>query len=345
MKRAGVGLVIAGVSVIAVAALISGNLPAGAGGLLTTTVEAAGQQTPRPNLADGAPHNLGGGVNTKWDEGEFAFANDGTMVFTSNRQDLAVAPGDPKDLYIATFNAKTGTWDPPVNMGLPVNAPPATHVDPLRKGDDREPWISPDGNTIYFKSDRLATSNPKNNNDIFVTRKVRGKWSTPELVPAPISTDVGDEHCPMMLRDGKTLCFASQRPGGLGGFDIWCSQQGADGTWQAPVNQGPNINSEASEFHFTQDRQSGVVYFTSTRAGGLGSADLYAAQSLGPNQWGPAVNLGAQVNTPGMDMCPALTPDGKSFGWFTSARPSDSLGMSDIYLMDKATVDKALGRK
>lgn len=305
------------------------------------TVIAGGQQTPKPVLTDGLAHNFGGAINTQWDEGEFAFASDGTMVMTSSRQDLAVAPGDPKDLYIAAFNAKTGTWDPPVNMGLPINAAPATSVDPLRKGDDREPWISPDGNTIYFKSDRLATSSPKNNNDIFVTHKVNGKWTTPELVPAPISTDVGDEHCPMLLRDGKTLCFASQRPGGLGGFDIWCSQQAANGKWQDPVNQGPNINSEASEFHFTQDRTTGTVYFTSSRAGGLGSSDLYAAPSTGNNTWGPAVNLGPQVNTPGMDMCPALTPDGKGFGWFSSAR-GDSRGMSDIYFMDKSKVDSVL---
>ena len=115
-------------------------------------------------LADLAVHNLGVPINTMWDEGELSFADDGTMVFCSSRQDLAVAPGDLKDIYIATFNKETGTWNKPVNMGLPVNSAPATNIDPLRKGDDREPWISHDGNTIYFKSDRLATSNPRNVN-------------------------------------------------------------------------------------------------------------------------------------------------------------------------------------
>lgn len=89
--------------------------------------------------AAGVLHNFGAPINTEWDEGELSFADDGTMVFTSSREDLGAAPGDPKDLYIATFNSATGTWNTPVNMGPTVNAGPATGVDPLRRGDDREP--------------------------------------------------------------------------------------------------------------------------------------------------------------------------------------------------------------
>jgi len=137
-----------------------------------------------PSWKDLAVHNFGAPINTMWAEGELSFADDGTMVYCSARQDMAVAPGDPKDLYIATFNGDTGTWNTPVNMGIPINAPPATDVDPLRLGDDREPWITADGNTIYFKSDRLARS-PGNANDLFVTRKVNGVWTEPELLGFP----------------------------------------------------------------------------------------------------------------------------------------------------------------
>lgn len=319
-----------------------GLVMAAAIGALSSTLSSQLATSPaQPSWVERAVHNFGAPINSKWDEGELSFADDGTMVFTSSREDLAIAPGDAQDLYIATFNGDTGSWNTPVNMGLPVNAPPATSVDPLRKGDDREPWISPDGNTIYFKSDRLATTSPRNLNDIFVTRKVNGRWTTPELVPAPVSTDEGNEHCPMLLRDGKTLCFASARPGGYGSFDIWCSQQSADGTWQEPVNQGPNINTPASEFHFMEDRDARWVYFTSTRPGGKGAADLWAARHLGPDSWGPAVNLAA-VNTSTADMCPALGPDGKTFCWF-GARP-DSLGASDIYWTSQSNIDRLLDK-
>jgi len=308
-------------------------------GLLTTgcatdePAPAAATETGSPSWVTLAAHNFGAPINTMWSEGELAFADDGTMVFTSSRQDLAVAPGDPKDLYIATFNEGTGQWNTPVNMGIPVNSAPATDVDPLRLGDDREPWITPDGNTIYFKSDRLATSTPRNANDVFVTHKVDGVWGEPELVPFPVSTDEGNEHCPMLLQDGRTLCFASMREGGYGGSDIWCSWMDDDGNWEDPVNQGPNINTAAEEFHFMQD-EDGEVYFTSNRPGGFGGMDIWTSKQLtdetGPDAWDVSVNLGPLINTESADMCPAFPPDGETITWF-SGRTDNNWGATDIF--------------
>jgi len=286
-----------------------------------------------------AVHNFGAPINTMWAEGELSFAADGTMVYCSARQDMAVAPDDPKDLYIATFNEATGSWNTPVNMGIPINAAPATDVDPLRLGDDREPWITADGNTIYFKSDRTATTSPRNNNDLFVTHKVNGKWSDPELVGFPISTDAGDEHCPAILQDGETLCFASKRAGGYGGSDIYCSKPDAQGNWSTPVNQGPNINTAAEEFHFSQDTD-GRVYFSSARPGGFGGMDIWSAMEQGENAWGSASNLGPQVNTAAADMCPALPPGSDTITWF-STRGDNSLGSIDIFWTNKANLNSA----
>ncbi|MBM88688.1 MAG: hypothetical protein CMQ41_09955 [Gammaproteobacteria bacterium] len=283
---------------------------------------------------DLAVHNFGAPINTMWAEGELSFADDGTMVYCSSRQDMAVAEGDPKDLYIASFNEETGSWNTPVNMGIPVNAAPATDFHPLRAGDDREPWITADGNTIYFRSDRLASDG--NPIDLFVTNKVNGEWTKPELLPHPISTDEGNEHCPAVLQDGVTLCFASMRPGGYGGSDIYCSQKDGDGNWMEPINQGPNINTAAEEFHFTQDKD-GMVYFTSTRAGGYGGRDIYGAMQLGANEWGPSFNLGPQINTSAEDMCPALPPGADSFSWFSS-RSDNSLGSFDIFWTKKTNI-------
>lgn len=305
--------------------------------VIATALFSGNLSAQQPNWVELAVHNFGAPINSMWAEGELSFADDGTMVYCSARQDMAVAEGDPKDLYIANFNPDTGTWDTPVNMGIPVNQPPATDVDPLRMGDDREPWITADGNTIYFRSDRLATTTPRNNHDLFVTRKVNGEWTTPELVGFPVSTTEGDEHCPAILQDGETLCFASRRAGGYGGSDIYCVKPDGNGGWGDLVNQGPNINTPAEEFHFTQD-VNGTVYFTSNRPGGYGGMDIYGAQSLGPNDWAPAQNLGPQVNTAGADMCPALPPGGETIAWFSS-RQDNSFGNADIFWTSKLNIE------
>ena len=101
--------------------------------LLTGAAPAAAQES----WVERAVHNFGEPINTLWAEGELTFAADGTMVYCSAREDLGAAPGDPKDLYIATFDADTGRWNTPANMGQPVNAAPATDVDALRQQVDR----------------------------------------------------------------------------------------------------------------------------------------------------------------------------------------------------------------
>jgi hypothetical protein len=149
----------------------------------------------------------------------------------------------------------------------------------------------------------LATTSPRNNNDLFITHKVNGEWREPDAVGFPISTNEGDEHCPAILQDRKTLCFASRRAGGFGGSDIYCFEQDSSGERMTPVNQGPNINTTSEEFHFTQDKDS-MVYFTSARPGGYGGMDIWGAMQLSANSWGAAYNLGPQINTAGADMCP-----------------------------------------
>lgn len=62
--------------------------------------------------------------------------------------------------------------------------------------------------------------------------------------------------------------------------------------------------------------------------------DIWGAQQLAPDQWGEPFNLGPQINTAAMDMCPALPPGGDTITWFSS-RQDNSLGDFDIFWMKK----------
>jgi hypothetical protein len=75
-------------------------------GIMSLSASSGSIEAAEQDWVDRAVHNFGAPINTLWDEGELSFADDGTMVFCSAREDLAVAPGDPKDLYITTSHGR-----------------------------------------------------------------------------------------------------------------------------------------------------------------------------------------------------------------------------------------------
>src|SRR6266581_143733 len=127
------------------------------------------------------------------------------------------------------------------------------------------------------------------------------EWSTPvNLGPVVNSTSV-DANAGLSS-DAHTLFFVSNRPGGLGGNDIWMShRQCLACDWEAPVNLGAPINSDAIDGAPTMSEDGRLLFFYSARAGGFGLGDVYVSHRVSTGAdgdvWGPPVNLGPDVNT------------------------------------------------
>ena len=89
-------------------------------------------------------------------------------------------------------------------------------------------------------------------------------------------SSAGEDKCPFIYR--KILVFASDREGGLGGFDLYYSEF-KNGTWSAPVNFGPGINSSWDEYRpilaGDENFTNMFLLFSSNRPGGKGGFDLY----------------------------------------------------------------------
>lgn len=126
------------------------------------------------------------------------------------------------------------------------------------------------------------------------------EWSEPVNLGAPINSP-GADQSPALSADGLTLYFASDRPGGLGGVDVWVSHRASpDGPWDTPVNLGPTINSPDGDTGPDLSPDGHLLFFSSNRAGGVGNNDVYVSYRADVHDdagWSDPVNVGPGVNT------------------------------------------------
>lgn len=141
--------------------------------------------------------------------------------------------------------------------------------------------------------------------------------------------------CPYISRDGKTFYMASNRPGGLGGIDIWVSTRGdVNQPWGPPENVGPPVNSEVDDFCPTIDRDGHRFFFVSRRIipGSCGGADIYMTRLRSGGGFEQPQNLGCEVNSAGDEASPFPLPErgGAPVLYFSSTRPGLGVG-GDLY--------------
>ncbi|MEO7666135.1 MAG: hypothetical protein ABIU97_03785, partial [Dehalococcoidia bacterium] len=135
------------------------------------------------------------------------------------------------------------------------------------------------------------------------------------------------EGCAFLAQRDDVLYFASDRPDGLGGTDIWYSLRGENGAWGDPVNFTA-VNSSANEFCPTAHRNGKTFLFVSTRAGGCGAGDIYMTRRHATRGWAEPQNLGCVVNSTVGEAGPYLL-DGELY--FSSNRAGGP-GGDDIYV-------------
>ncbi|OQP57090.1 hypothetical protein A3860_11020 [Niastella vici] len=153
--------------------------------------------------------------------------------------------------------------------------------------------VSPDGNCIYFT--QWQKVNGRTVSAIYVIKKNNGRWSGAELLEQ-VNNHVSNSKQPFCTADGKYLFFASDRPGGLGGFDIWYAPLQGDGSAGEPVNAGAVINTDGDEQAPFYHTSSGSLVFSTNGRQGMGGYDLFTAKGR-ETTWGQPVNLGYPVNS------------------------------------------------
>jgi outer membrane protein OmpA-like peptidoglycan-associated protein/tetratricopeptide (TPR) repeat protein len=218
-------------------------------------------------------------------------ANDNTLYFVSTRNagnKTDKWSNQPYlDIYQSTRNEKGVLSEPsPVKeLNTPFHDGPVT--------------VSQDGNTMFFARDGLSEgqyeTNKKSNikvgqQGLYKATRINGKWGQVEALPFN-STSYSVTN-PSLTKDGKTLYFASNMPGGLGESDIWKVSVDANG-YGKPQNLGTAINTAGKE-NFPFITEDNVLYFGSVGRQGLGGFDVYRSNL---NTSEAALNLGRPVNS------------------------------------------------
>jgi Tol biopolymer transport system component len=233
-------------------------------------------------------------------------------------------------------------WSVPVNLGPVVNS----------GFSDFAPHPAADGLSLYFTSTRPDSLGGE---DLWVLQRANrdDPWDTPRNLGAAINT-TSNERSPALSLNGCLLFFATDRPGGSGGFDIWISWRADaqdDFAWEAPVNLGTGINSSATDAgpsflgHAGWSRPGPwfdvvaipQLFMASNRPGGAGGLDIYVGTV--PGGWfGPPRNV-AELNSPQSDLTPAISSHGLELV-LASDRPG-TVGGQDLWVATRRSLFSA----
>ena len=192
------------------------------------------------------------------------------MYFTSFAEEGRSGP-QLTNLYYTISN--TGKWSAPIPV-IEINT----------DFHERTPSISQDGRFLFFSSDRPGGFGK---DDIWVSEYdfAAKRWGKPRNLGSTINTPAS-EVTPAIHSDSITLYFSSDRKGGVGGYDIYVTQDldkipGSGKTeqlWKKPQNLGIPFNSTFDDEYPTVIRNGNFMYFASNREGGQGSFDIYRAR-------------------------------------------------------------------
>lgn len=273
------------------------------------------------------PKNMGPNINTSFNEYFPGItADDQYFIFTRRLESSY-----PHEDFFLCQRLPDGTWGPAYNLGPPVNT----------NNNEGSVSISTDGQFIFFAAcdrQKRHTLQGRERNappeeiyqgcDLYYTKLDGDKWAIPRHLGDVVNSN-GWESTPSLSFDGLSLYFASTRPGGFGGSDIWMSRF-EEGKFLEPVNLGPDINTPGNEqtpFIHPDDQ---TLYFASNHWPGFGDFDFFYSRRNEKGAWSKPINMGYPINTSGTEKGLLVNRSG-DLAYFSSRDRSDGFGGVDIY--------------
>ncbi len=249
-----------------------------------------------------------------------AFPSQYFPVLTADEQTLVytvLKPEGDEDLMVST--QKGETWSPPESISPLINS----------INNEGTPTLSADGRTLVFTVCQGRAG--YGSCDLYISHKTGNAWSEPQNIGPVVNTRAWESQ-PALSADGRRLYFVSDRKGGVGRRDIWCSDLGDDGEWKPPYNL-KSINTpfdEASPFIHANGLS---LFFASEGHLGLGGYDLFVADSTASG-WSNPQNLGYPINTSDDQAALFVSANGAHAYYSQEQAASDGKQRSKLYVFD-----------
>ena len=258
------------------------------------------------------PENLGEGINTSESEYFPSLPIDGSQLIFTRRLN-----NHNEDFFLS--DTKITGWEKARRLNGSINT----------EANEGAQMISQDGQWLVFTG--CNRPNGAGSCDIYISYFTPQGWSEAINLGNKINTE-GWESQPCLSPDKRDIYFASRRPGGFGGADIYVSHLQPNGRWSDPENLGPSINTSGDEQCPFIHADNQTLYFTSNVLPGYGDEDLFVVRKSNDGSWQVPKNLGYPINTIDREGTLFIAADGKT-AYYASDRAAGKGGL-DIYSFD-----------
>lgn len=232
--------------------------------------------------------SMGTEINSDGDESSPSVTDDAQVLVFHRR----LKDSKNSDIYISRLIK--GQWNSPE---------PIKEINSSE--NDETPYITPDGRTIYFSSNRKniiesSKENSKDNTgDIYISHFVKGTWTLPEPLKGDVNTE-RNETAPSLSYDGQTLYYCQWPDGDMDKSRIMMATL-FNGEFKYVREMPDPVNSDGSQYRLLPSKDKPGFYFASNRKNGYGSYDLYFAHYKA-EKIVDIINLGSNINTQNIEL-------------------------------------------
>lgn len=261
-------------------------------------------------------------VNYMFDESLKAFQELKNMLSPSKPEDKILLKLVDREIEItktAIDNVNNPINAKLQNLGSTINSEFADH----------SPIIDLNENYLIFTSKRPRDGQALKNQDedIFISKNVDGKWQSPTRLGEPINTATHNEAAIGLSIDGKQLFFYRSGENNTG--SVYISESEDMYNWSIPQLLKEDVNSRFKETHTSITPDGNSIFFTSNRKGGFGGLDIYVMRKLPNGKWSEPKILSKDINTEYDEESPYIHPDGITL--FFSSKGHNSMGGYDVF--------------